>query len=153
MSTTYVLPTNCYVAADEQFDQTLGFRRAGSHPLREIARKTNRYFGCDCELGVFEVLDGRRMLDGLLQWQDVLRLLVDEDLAEYFEKLRKQQSGGPMLNEADQKMLLWLTEVATVYDGEPEQLYYAELWQAATIFKGTEAEARRFLLAKLYWHL
>ena len=133
------LPTNCYVAASEQFDQP------GSHPLREIARKTNRYFVCDCELGVFEVLDGRRMLDGLLQWQDVLRLLVDEDLKEYFEELRKQQGGGPMLNKADQKMLLWLTEIAGAYEGEPEELYYAELWQAATIFRGTEAEARRFL--------
>jgi hypothetical protein len=141
------LPTNCYVAASEQFGQP------GSHPLWEIARRTNRYFVCDCELGVFEVLDGRRMLDGLLQWQDVRRLLLDEDIAEYYEELLEQQSGGPLLSKADQEILVDLTEIASAYDGAPEQLYYSELWQVATLFKGTEAEARRFLLAKLYWRL
>jgi hypothetical protein len=150
MSLTDGLPTNCYVAAHLQFnqEQTLGFRRAESDLLLEFAKKTNRYIVCDCGLGVFEVLDGRRLLDGLLQWQALLP--VDEETGlSHFEELRKQQSGEPLLNKADQEVLLWLTEIAGAYDGEPDELYYAELWQAATMFKGTEAEVRRFLLAKL----
>ena len=85
------------------------------------------------------------MLDGLLQWRDVRRLLVDEDIAEFYEELLKQQSGGPTLTKADQEILVVLTEIAGAYDGVPEELYYAELWRAVTIFKGTEAEAVRFL--------
>lgn len=113
------VPTNGYVAASDQF------KRPGSHPLREILSKTTRYFVSDCKLGVFEVLDGRRLLDGLLQWQGVREMLVDEDIAGYFEKLRERQSGGPMLNRADQEMLICLTKIASACDGEPEQLYYA----------------------------
>jgi hypothetical protein len=121
-----------------------------SDRLVELAESTNRYQICDCGQGGHEVFDGRRLLDDLLQWQAVLPFDEETRLSD-FEELCQRQSGGPKLNKADEEMLTWLMVNAEVI--EDEAGYYGGLYQAATIFKGNEGEARRFLLAKLYLHL
>ena len=75
-----------------------------SDRLLELAKKTNRYSVCDCGRGIFEVFDGRRLLDSLLQWQAVLPFSEETGLGD-FEELRKQQSKEPALNDADQDVL------------------------------------------------
>ena len=52
----------------------------------KIANKTNRYALCECGQGLFEVLDNRRLLDSLLQWQAVLPFDDETGLSD-FEKL------------------------------------------------------------------
>jgi hypothetical protein len=123
-----------------------------SDRISDLAKKTNRYRVCDCGLGVFEVSDGRCLLDALLQWQAVLPFSEETGLSD-FEELCEQQSEGPTLNEADQDVLLWLMENAGAHEDEDDARYYGSLCQASTVFEGSEAEVRRWLLAKLYLHL
>ena len=119
-----------------------------SDPLTQLAEKTNRYTVCDCGLGNFKVHDGRRLLDSLLQWQTVLPFDKITGLSD-FEELREQQSAGPSLNDADQEVLDWLLVNAEVQEDADEEAVLYGLWRAATVFEGSEAEVRRFLLGKL----
>jgi len=129
-----------------------------SHPvavrrrLVKLANKTNRYGLCECGQGFFEVLDNRRLLDSLLQWQAVLPFDDETGLSD-FEKLLAHQGGGPKLNNADEDVLLWLMENACAHEDEADTVYYSGLCQAATVFEGNEAEVAGFLLGKLYMHL
>ena len=121
-----------------------------SDRLGELAKRTGRYRICDCGRGAFQVFDGRRLLDSLLQWQAVLPFDEETGLSD-FEELCQRQSGGPKLNKADEDVLDWLMENADAI--EDEAGYFGGLYQAAINFEGNEAEVGRFLLAKLYLHL
>ena len=121
-----------------------------SDRLAELAKRTGRYRICDCGQGGFQVFDGRRLLDSLLQWQDVLPFDEETGLSD-FEELRQWESGGPKLNKADEDLLDWLMVNADAI--EDEAGYFSVLYQAAINFEGNEAEVGRFLLAKLYLDL
>jgi|HubBroStandDraft_6_1064221.scaffolds.fasta_scaffold01803_18 hypothetical protein len=121
-----------------------------SDRLVELAKRAYRYKILDCGQGVFEVFDGRRLLDSLLQWQAVLPFDEETGLSD-FEELCQGQSCGPKLNKADEDVLDWLMENVDAI--EDEAGYFGRLYQAAIIFEGNEAEVGRFLLAKLYLRL
>ena len=67
--------------------------------------------------------------------------------------LCRQLSAGPNLTEADDEAFTWLSTNAEVEDDVDMARYHVEIFRAATVFEGSEAEIKRFLLAKLWWGL
>ena len=122
------------------------------HSLSDLAKTTRRYSISDRGQGVYEVIDDRRLLDGLLQLRAIVPIDESTKLSDW-EEPRKQQSAGPNLNEADLEVLIWLAGKALAYDDDATAKYCDALCRAAVVFDGSEAAVRRFLLAKLWWHL
>lgn len=117
--------------------------------IEALARRTQQYSICCVQPAVFEVMDDRRLLDGLLLWDAVT---PDESTGlPEFEKLRKKISEGPTLNEADRDLLDWLCTNAECYANGDEDgaLILRQLHASATAFRGSEEETKRFLLAEL----
>jgi hypothetical protein len=83
----------------------------------------------------------------LLQWEAVLPFDELTGLGD-FQRLRDQQSSGPMLNKADQDMLDWLITNANLSEEAIDAAYFGGLCQAAIAFKGDEEGVRRFLLSR-----
>ena len=120
--------------------------------LSRLAKMTKRYSICDCRQGFFQVFDNRRLLDRLLQWEAVLPFDEETGLSDW-RLLRRQLSAGPKLTDADEEALTWLATNAEVQDDVAMARYYSNIFRAATVFEGSEAQVMRFLSAKLWWHL
>jgi len=120
---------------------------ACSPEIEDLARSTGRYSLSYAEPGFLEVVDNRRLLVGLLQWQAVV---PDESTGgAEFEELRKQMGTGPILNAADQDVLDWLHANAECQPHKDDALFLEHLHALATVFRGSEEETRRFLLNEL----
>jgi hypothetical protein len=120
--------------------------------LSHLAKMTKRYAICHCGQGGLKVFDKRQLFDSLLQWQAILPFDESTGISDW-KVLRRQLSAGPNLTEADDEAFTWLSTNAEVQDDVAMARHYSELFRAATVCEGTEAGIRRFLLAKLWWHL
>jgi hypothetical protein len=127
--------------------------------IRELVGKTERYAICALDPDLIAVIDQRYMLDGPLAWPELRPLedcgLTDEDCGlTDFEDLLCALSAGPTLNEADESMFAWLEASAGAWDDAgldadpPDDAVAARhgrLCQNSVVFKGSMAEAERFL--------
>jgi hypothetical protein len=124
------------------------YREFATSDISRLAKTTKRYSICVCGRGFFKVFDNRQLLDRLLQWDAFMPCYVETGLSDW-KVLCRQLSAGPNLTEADDEALVWLSTNAEVQDDVDMLRYYGEIFRAATVFEGSEAEVRRFLSAKL----
>jgi hypothetical protein len=117
-------------------------------PLLELARQTKRYGICERQLGEFEVIDNRYLLDRLLQFpelrpkaNDLLQIQIefDEDLAAL--------SSGPTLTLDDDAMLGCLMNTVEGLDPNGENTAYNAAYKGAIVFTGTVDQVNDFMVA------
>ena len=111
--------------------------------LHSLACSTRRYSVHEVHSDFFQVLDDRRLLEGLRAWPD----LPDSDGRDMIEELRGKQSTGPTLNLADQVELYMLMIYASdrASDVEDDAIRLGRLCRDAVVFESDPGCVVRFL--------
>jgi len=118
--------------------------------LLELVRRTKRYDICERQLGEFEVIDNRYLLDRLLQFPELrpttndliqIQIEFDEDL--------EALSSGPTLSPDDDAMLGCLMNTVEGLDPNGENTAYNAAYKGAVLFTGTVDQVEGFMVAAL----
>lgn len=117
-------------------------------PLLVLVRQTKRYTICEIQPGIFNLCDGRCVLEQLLQFPE-LRPAGDHPERNEFDMLLLSLSPGPSMTREDVAMRAWLEHAVWEIDPKGENAAYAAAWERADVFTGTRDQVEYVLMAAL----
>ena len=103
---------------------------------------------CEVEVGQFEVIDDRYLLDHLLRFPE-LRPTTNDLVEIDFDDLLEQLSSRPTLSTADRGMLAWLTMTVEILDPKVANAAHIAAYDGACVLRGTSRQVEYFLRAAL----